>query len=98
MRVYIIRRLLLVVPTVFVASLIIFFTIRSLPGNIVDLMVAQFGQYGNVNKSDIESELGLNVPIITQYGRWIGVTPQPDGHVKGILEGNFGASLWETTR
>ena len=97
MHVYIIRRLLLVIPTVFLTSLVIFFTIRLIPGSIVDIMVAQFGQYANVSRSDIETKLGLNVPIYTQYGRWIGVVPQADGSFKGVLEGDLGNSLWKRT-
>ncbi len=75
MRAYIIRRLLLVIPTVFLASLVIFFMIRFLPGDIVDLMMAEAEYYAlgtEVTRAAIEHDLGLDVPILTQYGRWMG--------------------------
>ena len=97
MRVYIIRRLLLIIPTVLITSLIVFSMIRLIPGSIVDIMVEQFGAYAKMNRADVESELGLNVPIVIQYGRWIGVVPQANGKISGVLEGNLGDSLWHGT-
>ena len=99
MRAYIIRRLLLTIPTVFLVSLIIFIMIRLIPGTIVDAMVAQHmkgGGHGMValNRAIIEQELGLNVPILTQYGRWVGVVPQTDGSFSGLFQGDLGNSLW----
>ncbi len=91
MRAYIVRRLLLVIPTVFFVSLIIFFIIRLIPGNVVDIMVAQYGMHGSVVQMDrkaIEHALGYDVPIIKQYGLWLG---------KIVLHGDFGNSLWKTT-
>jgi peptide/nickel transport system permease protein len=94
MRVYLIRRLLLIIPTVFLTSLIVFFAIRLVPGNIIDIMESQFSAYFNVPRHDLEVRLGLDVSSVKQYGRWIGVTPQADGKVHGILEGDFGQSIW----
>jgi len=86
MRAYIIRRLLLIIPTLFLASLIVFFVIRLIPGDIVSLIAGQMSQFGGtVDKAVIAHTLGLDVPIYVQYGRWIGNI---------ILHGDFGASLW----
>ena len=38
MRAYLIRRLLLIIPTVFIVSIIVFMVIRLIPGSIVDIM------------------------------------------------------------
>jgi len=99
MRAYIIRRLLLTIPTVFLVSLIIFTMIRLIPGTIVDAMIAQHMRGGGlgmiaINRAIIEEELGLNVPILTQYGRWVGVVPQADGSFSGLFQGDLGNSLW----
>ena len=94
MRVFIIRRLLLIIPTVFVTSLIVFFAIRLIPGSVVDIMESQYSAYYNVPRDVIEKRLGLDVSIIKQYGRWIGVVPQADGKISGVLEGDFGESIW----
>jgi len=101
MRAYIIRRLLLIIPTVFMVSIIIFFLVRFIPGSIVDAMVGQqmMGGGGSValDRAVIEHELGLDVPILTQYGRWIGVWPGEDGSFSGIFQGDLGTSLWKDT-
>ena len=55
MRVFIIRRLLLIIPTVFLTSLIVFFAIRLIPGSVVDLMESQYSAYYNVPRAEIEA-------------------------------------------
>ena len=91
MQAYIIRRLLLTIPTVFFVSVIVFVTIRLLPGTIIDQMQAQFGGgFGaqRINQAAIKHKLGLDVPVYTQYMRWIGGI---------ILHGDLGDSLWKGT-
>ncbi len=102
MRAYIIRRLLLLIPVVFIASIIIFSIVRFIPGTVVDVMVAQQQRfYGanivvtDVDRATIERALGLDVSMPIQYGRWIGVLPQEDGIFSGIFQGNLGNSFWK---
>ena len=45
MRVYLIRRLLLIIPTLFILSLIVFLSVRFIPGDVIDVMVARMGNY-----------------------------------------------------
>ncbi|GAI87750.1 unnamed protein product, partial [marine sediment metagenome] len=102
MRAYVIRRVLLLIPTVLIASLIIFLMIRFIPGSIVDLMVAQMAESGGMgaelaDRASIEQALGLDVSIPVQYGRWIGVVPGEDDSFSGIFQGNLGDSLWRGT-
>ena len=84
MRAYIIRRLLLVIPTVFLASLIIFFMIRLIPGSIVDLITQHASIVSPATRHQIEHELGLDVPAHIQYVRWMGNI---------IMHGDLGVSL-----
>ena len=89
MRDYIVRRLLLIVPTLFLASLLVFVVIRLIPGNIVDLIAGQMAQFGHPFDRDVVAKsLGLDQPIYIQYGRWIGNI---------VLHGDFGVSLWRNT-
>lgn len=99
MRAYVIRRLLLTVPTILIVSFVIFVVIRFMPGDIVDAEIAQLEEIG-VARENLEEardrlmqEYGLDVSIIAQYGRWIGVYPQADGKISGIFQGNFGESF-----
>ena len=99
MRSYLIRRLLLAIPTLLIVTLIVFLSVRFVPGSILDLMVAQMGELSGITDLDIDylrHILGMDVPMHIQYGRWLGILPNPDGHISGLLQGNFGVSLWNS--
>jgi len=90
MRAYLIRRLLALIPTMFFATLIIFCAIRLIPGDIIDLMIAQHDVADEeVTRDTIEKALGLDVPIYVQYVRWIKDL---------VLHGDLGDSLWKETK
>lgn len=97
MKTYLIQRVLLAVPTVLIASLIVFMVVRSIPGSVVDIMAAKLEVYAQVDRDKLESQLGLDQPVLIQYGRWTGVLPDDDGNFNGILQGSFGVSLWSQT-
>ena len=85
MRAYVIRRLLLIIPTLFILSVLVFLSVRFIPGDIVDVMVASDMNlmYG-VDREVVLRALGLDVPVYVQYGRWL----------EGIfLHGTLGNSL-----
>ena len=65
MRTYIIRRVLLVIPTLLILSLIVFLTIRLLPGDVIDAMLTDL-QYsaGDVDREALERMLGLVAIVI----------------------------------
>ena len=88
MRVYLIRRLLLIIPTLFIVTVVVFATVRFIPGDVIDLMVSEIaedvGVTADVTIEYIKEALGLDVPVHVQYGRWIG----------GAFQGDLGRSLW----
>ena len=67
---YIVRRLLLIIPTVFLAGTLVFFMLRVLPGDIVSTLTSEGGATQET-KEKLREELGLNDPMVVQYGRWI---------------------------
>ena len=102
MRAYIIRRLLLIIPTLFILTIIVFLAVRFIPGDIVDTMVAEMEAWNAmgaaIDREALERMLGLDVPVHVQYGRWIGVLPTPgwptgEPQFKGLLQGSFGEAL-----
>ena len=106
MRAYIIRRLLLVIPTLFILSVLVFLSVRFIPGDTIDLIAARMEQFlgpgAEVDRELIERMLGLDVPVYVQYGRWAGVLPTPDlvtgeTQFKGLLQGTLGESLLRDT-
>ena len=100
MRAYIIRRLLLVIPTLFILSILVFLSVRFIPGDTIDAMLSRTEFLGMVvDREALEHMLGLDVPVHVQYGRWIGVLSTPDwvtgeSHFKGLLQGTLGQSLF----
>ena len=85
MRRYLVRRLLLVIPTVLGVTMIIFVAMRLLPG---DPLVAMFGLEGArrmtpEQRAHLEQALGIRDPYVVQYGKWL----------RDIGTGQFGKSL-----
>ena len=101
MRAYIIRRVLLIIPTLFILTILVFLMVRFIPGDVINAMqgrLEQQGGYVDIDRVAMEHILGLDVPVYVQYGRWLGVLPTPDwvtgeSQFKGLLQGSLGQSL-----
>ena len=102
MRAYLIRRLLLIIPTLLILSILVFLSVRFIPGDVIDVMAARMEYEGTlafeIDREALEQMLGLDVPVYVQYGRWTGVLPTPDfvtkeSHFNGLLQGSLGESL-----
>ena len=102
MRAYIIRRLLLIIPTLWILTIIVFLSVRFIPGDMIDAMVAKMEAEGvlafEIDREALKRMLGLDVPVHVQYGRWLGVLPTPDpfsmeSRFNGLLQGTLGESL-----
>lgn len=87
MQAFIIRRLLALIPTLLFTSIIVFASIRLIPGDVIDLMLAQNDIATGNDRARIEEALGLNQPVYIQYFKWIGAA----------LQGDLGRSLWQNT-
>ena len=86
MRAYIIRRVLLTIPTMLILTILVFLSVRFIPGDIVDFFAdTSFGQGKVVDEEALRRMLGLDVPVHVQYGRWMGDI---------FLHGTLGRSLW----
>jgi peptide/nickel transport system permease protein len=89
MRAYLVRRLLALIPALFFASVIVFVTVRLIPGNVIDLMLSQNDiSADKLSREQLIAALGFDKPIWEQYVRWIGGI---------LLAGDFGRSLWGNT-
>lgn len=83
MRRYFIRRILLLIPTLFIVSFAVFSMVRVIPGDVVELMVAEQGFADD--REEMRKILGLDKPILQQYFIYM----------KNIIfEGDMGTSLW----
>jgi peptide/nickel transport system permease protein len=82
---YILKRLLVAIPTLLAISLLVFSATRLMPGDTVDSQLAEAG--GSLSEDDLDrlrSELGLDEPFVQQYFTWLA----------GIVTGDLGESLW----
>jgi len=79
---YIVRRLALMLLTLVGISIVIFFLLRIVPGNIVDILFAAAGYVDPADKANLERQLGVDQPLVVQYLHWIG----------GLLHGDLGYS------
>jgi peptide/nickel transport system permease protein len=79
---YVLRRLLLVLPTMAMVTVLVFSIIRLLPGDIVTLMMSEQGYAGD--KAQLEKMLGLDQPFYRQYVTYIGK----------VFQGDLGVSFW----
>jgi peptide/nickel transport system permease protein len=87
MKTYVARRLLALLPTLFFASLIVFVTVRLIPGDVIDLMLSQNDvSASKLTRDQLIAALGLDKPMWEQYARWMGGI---------LLHGDFGQSLWQ---
>ena len=71
MRSYILRRILLIIPTIILVTLVVFLMIRSIPGSVVDTIVSQYEYVTHDDIVAVRHELGLDKPVLTQYVTWL---------------------------
>ena len=85
---YILRRLLALVPTLIIVSIIVFVTIRLIPGDVIDMMLSQ-NDIGadKLSRDQLIAALGMDRPMPEQYLRW----------VWALMHGDLGNSLWHST-
>ena len=79
---YVARRLLLMVPTLFLVSVMVFLIMRLVPGDVVSLMFQDLGYAQSL--AEMRARLGLDRPLHEQYLRWMA----------DLVRGNLGESLW----
>jgi peptide/nickel transport system permease protein len=82
---FLIRRLLLTLPILFIVSVVCFSLINLIPGDPATVILGP--EASEQAKEQIREQLGLNKPIVVQYVDWLG----------GVLHGDLGESLVDGT-
>jgi peptide/nickel transport system permease protein len=84
---YILRRLLLMIPTMIVVSMFVFVLIQLPPGDFLDTLLVELTSQGEDVSAEamavLRERYGLDRPIYVQYWKWI----------SGFPRGDFGASF-----
>lgn len=88
---YALRRLLLCIPTLLVATVLVFTLFWIVPGDpALTILAGGEGDSGSVSLEQLQQlrqSLGLDRPIHVQYASWLG----------SVLRGDLGTSLWYKT-
>ena len=82
---YLVKRFLLMLPTLFGVALVTFLLIRVIPGDVVELRYS--GDRGSVSQDVIDQErarIGLDKPVWQQFASWM----------LGVVRFDFGTSMW----
>lgn len=80
---FIIRRIILMLPTMFLAVTAVFLLVRVIPGDAVTLLLDST-QYSKEDAERIREDLGIADPIPVQYAKFL----------KQVVTGDFGTSIW----
>jgi peptide/nickel transport system permease protein len=86
LRDYVIRRVLLIIPSILVLTVFVFVMVRLIPGDVVDIIAQISGRSEVLTpevKAQIREQLGLDKPVYIQYFIWLG----------DVLQGDLGRSL-----
>jgi peptide/nickel transport system permease protein len=82
---YTLNRLLMMIPTLIGVAVLVFFMLRVIPGDVVEVKLR--GDGGNVSQETLDMErkrLGLDKPLIAQFGDWM----------VGLATLDLGKSMW----
>jgi peptide/nickel transport system permease protein len=84
---YILKRLLLLIPTLVIVCIIVFGLMRMLPGDAVDALTYKIQSSGtyDVDRAEVEAMLGMDKPAIQQFFTWFG----------GVLRGDLGDCIFQ---
>jgi peptide/nickel transport system permease protein len=82
MREYLLKRMLLMVPTLVLVTVMVFLMMRMIPGDVVIQMLEGYAYADSVET--LRRQLGLDRPAYVQYFEWM----------RGLLQADLGHSLW----
>src|SRR5687767_15722895 len=93
---YTLRRLLIMLPTLLVISIVTFIIIQLPPGDFLSNQIAELQSQGDkaaaAKAEFLRKQYGLDKPFLEQYAIWIGFWPGENGF-SGLLQGDLGWSF-----
>lgn len=93
---YLARRILLMIPTLLIISLLIFLIIKLPPGDYLSNQIAELRAQGETSAMEraefLRTQYALDRSIMEQYAIWMGFIPGPNGF-SGLLQGDWGWSF-----
>ena len=93
---YLVHRVLVMIPTLFAISILVFIIIQLPPGDYLSNQLAELRAQGETAALEkiafLRKEYGLDRPLVEQYAIWVGIWPGEHGFA-GLLQGNMGWSF-----
>ena len=87
MRQYALKRIVLIIPTVILVSLIVFTVMRLIPGDPALVILSEGdASFTQEELETLRRQLGTDRPIPVQYLTWVG----------GLVRGDLGTSIWRS--
>jgi peptide/nickel transport system permease protein len=84
---YTIKRILLLIPTLFIVCVIVFALLRMIPGTALDQIMYKYSTAGiTIDRETVAAKLGMDKPAIEQFFVWVG----------DLLHGDLGESLFQS--
>ncbi len=85
---FIVKRILLFIPTLFVISIVVFILIQAPPGDYLTILITNMQESGQIVDeaviASLQQRYGLDQPLVARYFRWIGNI---------VFRGDFGVSF-----
>lgn len=93
---YTLQRILILIPTLIVISLVTFAIIKLPPGDFLSNRIDELKSQGDTAALEkvvfLRRQYGLDKPFMEQYGVWVGAWPSEEGY-SGLLQGDWGWSF-----
>ena len=87
MRQYALKRIVLIIPTVILVSLIVFTVMRLIPGDPALVILSEGdASFTQEELETLRRQMGTDRPIPVQYLTWVG----------GLVRGDLGTSIWRS--
>ncbi|MCX6020210.1 MAG: ABC transporter permease [Chloroflexi bacterium] len=84
MQAYLFKRIMLMIPTLFIVAVVLFILTHLLPGDAVMIQLAGAGSFRPEDAERLRASLGIDRPYFVQMADWL----------IGLLRGDLGRSLW----
>lgn len=95
MRAYVVRRLLLMIPTIFLLGTALFFMLRVIPGDVaVGILTTEEASATPEEIEELREYLGLNDHPVEQYLRWVGEVMRGDLGESPLFDATVTSILW----
>jgi peptide/nickel transport system permease protein len=93
---YLVQRILIMIPTLLVVSILVFIIIQLPPGDFLSNQLEELRSQGDTAAIEkiafLRAQYGLDRSLVEQYAAWLGVWPGQDGF-SGLLQGDLGHSF-----